>query len=228
MRGRDYAEGGAAEFPGQHHGRPALDDAADVDDGADVIADAARGQPGGWWFGFALVGGAALLAAGVVGYLIGNRQPKSPRAQTVQPTNATGAADPAVWVRTTNNRCSAQVGELLQLGAEFRNAGPSLVRLLRVEPVNPLLGLQPIKTERGTCGQPADGDVSDYALDPGTSVWITTTVEVPAGCPWGLLIPFDVTYTTAAREVHTEMSPFATLTGVPFSGCARLRDLERK
>jgi hypothetical protein len=122
---------------------------------------------------------------------------------------------------TTDNKCSAQVlAHQLQLGVEIQNQGSTDVELLSVAPVFPLSGLQAVITQRGTCGQPPTGDVAGTAIKPGSSVSITTTVKVlRLACPAPLPVEFDVAYTSAGRQHREQLTGFADLGNVPYSGC---------
>ena len=52
-------------------------------------------------------------------------------------------------------------------------------------------------------------------IDPGSTVWITSTIEVRVGCPRPLPVLFDVTYTTLARELSAQLAGFGDLGDVP-------------
>src|SRR5664279_5401032 len=138
------------------------------------------------------------------------------------PISFRDAADRPAALTLTANPCSAQVGDELQLGAEFSNHAASRLVLLQAGPAEPLLGLRvTADSQIGTCGQLHRSDVAGQTLDPGHSIWITTTVLPSAGCPWGLTFPFDVTYSDAGQTFHVHLNPFPDLIGYPYSGCTR-------
>jgi hypothetical protein len=167
---------------------------------------------------------AAILAAGVTGFFIGDRQRRSPEpvvTTTTSPSNATTTAAPSTELSTTDNKCSAQVlAHQLQLGVEIQNRGKTDLQLRSVTPVFPLHGLQAVVTQRGICGQPPTGEVAGAAIKPGRSVWITTTVKVLGlACPAPLPVEFDVAYTSAGRQRRQQLTGFGDLGSVPYSGC---------
>ena len=176
----------------------------------------------------------ALLLAGLAGFLIDRHIQHGDRATarstatsvsttaTSDPTNSSDASDGPAALTVTANTCSAQVGDELQLGAEFSNHAASRLVLLQAGPAEPLLGLRvTADSQIGTCGQLHRSDVAGQTLDPGHSIWITTTVLPSAGCPWGLTFPFDVTYSDAGQTFHVHLNPFPDLIGYPYSGCTR-------
>lgn len=172
---------------------------------------------------------AAVLAAGVAGFFIGDHQ-RSPAptvtTTTSRPTATTSPSDtttaaPRTYLTTTDNKCSAQVlAHQLQLGVEIQNQGNTEVELLGVTPVFPLRGLQTVITQRGTCGQPPTGDIAGTTIEPGSAVWITTTVKVlHLACPAPLPVEFEVSYTSAGRQSRARLTGFGDLGKVPYSGC---------
>jgi hypothetical protein len=84
-----------------------------------------------------------------------------------------------------------------------------------------LHGLQAVRTQHGTCGQPAAaGEIAGWLIKPGSSVWITTTVKVlRLTCPAPLPVQFDVTYTSAGRQNRQQLTGFGDLGSVPYTGC---------
>ena len=167
---------------------------------------------------------AAILAAGVTGFFIGDRQRRSPEpvvTTSTSPSDATTTAAPSTELSTSDNKCSAQVlAHQLQLGVEIQNRGNTDLQLRSVTPVFPLHGLQAVITQRGICGQPPTGEVAGAAIKPGRSVWITTTVKVLGlACPAPLPVEFDVAYTSAGRQRRQQLTGFGDLGNVPYSGC---------
>jgi hypothetical protein len=170
---------------------------------------------------------AAILAGGAVGFFIGDRPRRSPAPVTVTVTasapHPSTASAPFASLGTTGNKCSAQVGaRRLQLGIEIRNEGNTEVELRSVTPVFPLHGLQAVATRQGTCGQPSISEIAGVAIEPQSTVWITTTVRVvDSGCPAALPVLFDVTYTGAGLQRRSHLAGFNDLTDVPYTGCER-------
>jgi hypothetical protein len=173
---------------------------------------------------------AAVLAASVAGFFIGDHQrSRSPTAVTTttsRPTATTSPPDttkaaPLTYLTTTDNKCSAQVlTHRLQLGVEIQNQGNTEVELRSVTPVFPLRGLQAVITQRGTCGQPPTGAIAGTTMEPGSTVWVATTVTVlHLHCPAPLPVEFEVSYTSAGRERRERLSGFGDLGNVPYSGC---------
>lgn len=170
---------------------------------------------------------AAVLAAGVVGFFIGDRSRRTPAPVTVTVTtsapNPSTASAPFTSIGTTGDKCSAQVGaHRLQLGVEVQNQGNTEVELRSVTPVFPLHGLQAIGTRQGTCGQPAIGEIAGVSIEPRSTVWITTTVRVVGpGCPAALPVLFDVAYAGAGLQHRSQVTGFSDLADVPYTGCGR-------
>lgn len=163
---------------------------------------------------------AAVAIAAFVGYVVGNQHAHAP-APVTAPAAAPSTAAPRAFTYLTSGTdvCSAQVGRRLQLGFEIENQGNTSVLLTRIMPVFPLHGLRAVETRLGTCGQPSQGSVAQYAIAPGGSVWVTTTVEVRVACPAPLPVLMYVDYRSGGRPDRVLLSDFADLATVPYSGC---------
>jgi len=178
------------------------------------------------------VGIVALLLAGLAGFVIDRQIQQGHHATapptgaslsttaTRHPTNKSDAAFGPAALTLTAHTCSAQVGSELELGAEYSNHAASQLVLIQAGPTEPLLGLRVTgDSQIGTCGQLRRSDVAGQTLDPGQSIWITTTVLPLLGCPWGMVLPFDVAYSDAGQTFHVHLNPFPDLIGFPYSGC---------
>ena len=171
---------------------------------------------------------ASVLAAGLAGFVIGDHhQPSRPRVgvtTSTSPADTGTAAALFTYLNTTSNRCSAQTGpRQLELGVEIENQGNTEVEVRGVTPVFPLHGLQTVTTQRGTCGQPPIGSIVGTSIEPGSAVWITTTVNVLSmACPAPLPVEFDVSYTSGGGQLRRDLlTGFSDLGNVSYSGCRR-------
>jgi hypothetical protein len=165
----------------------------------------------------------AIVVAAVLGFVAGRQDNGSPGAHVAATRAPVSSASPApfTYLTTGINSCSAQIGRQLQLGAELENHGTTDVVLMRVKPVFPMHGLRAVESRLGTCGQPSRGPIPDYSIEPGSSVWVTVTLDVLVQCPRPLPVMLDVFYTSAGRHDHVLLGGFADLGTVPYSGCRR-------
>lgn len=161
-----------------------------------------------------------LVLAGIAGFLIGRGSADVRRPASGTSASPGGTSSPsATSLTTTRNRCSAQVGRQLQLGVELDNPTGGEIVLREITPAFFVTGLATTRTERGVCGQPADGLATPYLLKPNSTVWIRATVDVLIACPAPVPVFFDVSYTTSAGAVTIQLPAFLDLGGVPYTGC---------
>lgn len=188
----------------------------------DVIETGPRKPPLPWSQKWGIAG--LIAAALVVGYLAGTRHAEI-QARTAGPgphASTTGSVVPldAQPVTRTGNRCSAQLGDRLQLGVEIINQTATTVTLRRVETVLPLNGLRVTASAWGSCGQLSVDAATSHSLPPGAITWLTSTFDVLVPCPAPIPVLFTLTYTQEDRTVISDLNGFADLGDVPYTGCA--------
>jgi hypothetical protein len=192
----------------------------------DVIETGPRRPPLPWSQerGIAGLVVAALAAGAVAGYLVGIRDVET-QAGTAGPgphASTTGSAAPlaAQSVTRTGNRCSAQLGDRLQLGVEIVNQSATTATLRRVETVLPLDGLRATASAWGSCGQlPSVDAATPHSLPPGAVTWLTTTFDVLIPCPAPIPVLFTLTYTQAGHTAVSDLRGFPDLGDVPYTRC---------
>jgi hypothetical protein len=182
-----------------------------------------------WWqqrSGELGVVGVLILAAVVVGYLIGSAH-RSSGSATSAPSVAPSSSSPvpaavgagAVLV-DTGARCADQVGDQLELGIEIANRSGASVRLGQVQSVLPLGGLRFSRGSLGPCGGLGlVQSIPGATVQAGSSVWISAVFDVLLTCPTPLPVQFSVDYSQGQRTGTASLAGFADLGGVSYSGC---------
>ena len=192
----------------------------------DVIETGPRKPPLPWSQkrGIAGLVAAALVVGAIAGYLTGTRHAET-QARTAGPgphASTTGSVVPldAQPVTRTGNRCSAQLGDRLQLGVEIVNQSATTATLRRVETVLPLNGLRATASAWGSCGQLSVDAATSHSLPPGATTWLTSTFDVLVPCPAPIPVLFTLTYTQAGHTAISDLGGFADLGNVPYTRCA--------
>lgn len=196
------------------------------DNEMDVIEIGPRRPPLPWWRGPGIAGpiAVALVAGAITGYLAGIRraetQDHTARPGPHAPTTASVVTAKAQPVTGTGNRCSAQLGDRLQLGVEIVNRSATTATLDRIEPVLPLNGLRATTSAWGSCGQLSYMDArTPHPLPPGAITWLTITFDVLMPCPAPMPVLFTLTYTQAGDTAISDLGGFPDLGNVPYTRC---------
>lgn len=196
-----------------------------LDDQEPVAPDTIESRPQ-WWqerSGELAVVGVLLLAAVVVGYLIGSAH----RPSTAPPAASSSSSSPALTnpsgrlaLVETGSHCADQIGDQLELGIEVANRSAGLVSLAEVDAVLPLGGLHVSRQSLGPCGGLGQARPITGALVPvGGTAWISVVFDVLVTCPTPLPVQFNVQYTQGQRTGTASLGGFADLDGVIYSGC---------
>jgi hypothetical protein len=163
----------------------------------------------------------ALVVGGLGGFYLGRgspestppRHPSQPTAQILVP----GGGQPPT---ATGNRCSAQLGDTLQLGLEIVNSSTTDVSLKRADVTLPLAGLLLKETVWGTCGQVGGAlAATSYVLAPGATVWLRMTFDVLTKCPAPLPVQVNLVYARGGTDAVAFLGGFSDLGDVPYTGC---------
>jgi len=160
---------------------------------------------------------ALIIAGATAGYLVGSHGSHRTTTTPGAPPSSTTPAGTQP-IAGTGNRCSAQLGDQLQLGIEIINRSTTTITLHQVQAVLPLHGLRPTSSTWGSCGQlspPAGGH--DYPLPAGATNWLTITFDVLVPCPGGLPVLFTFRYTQAGRPGTAGLPGFPDLGDVPYT-----------
>jgi hypothetical protein len=160
----------------------------------------------------------ALAFGGVTGFLVGRQHPAGPVSGVGVGSRTTPVADPPLTA--TGRRCAIQRGVQLQLGIEVANPADSEATLVESEAVLPLVGLQATTRTWGSCGElPAPFADRPAVLAAHGSGWMTVTFDVQVPCPAAIPVKFAVTYQRHGEQTRTQVSGFADLGEVAYSGC---------
>jgi hypothetical protein len=189
------------------------------------------GQWGQWrqWRRFRLVGlvCGALMVGALAGYVVATAgahpAPGPTTPNGVVPTTRLLVGGPGQPPTVTGNRCSAQLGNALQVGLEIVNPSAAGTTLLGAQVDLPLAGMQLTKVTWGSCGQlsTVDGG-SPYPLPAGATAWLTMTFDVQIACPAPLPVQVAVRYAQADKpSAVTPLGGFSDLGDVPYSGCTQ-------
>ena len=183
------------------------------------------GSPAGSWLRslrvrVGLLVAVALTVGGLGGFYLGRGAPESaPPRHPNQPTArilVPGGGQPPT---ATGNRCSAQLGDTLQLGLEIVNSSTSDLNLERADVTLPLAGLLLTGTVWGTCGQVGGALAANYVLAPGASVWLRMTFDVLTKCPSPLPVQVNLVYARGGTDAVAFLGGFSDLGDVPYTGC---------
>jgi hypothetical protein len=201
-------------------------------DGRPIDLDVARemdtietGSPAASWvrslrLRVGLLVAVALVVGALGGFYVGRGSPEStPRhpSQLTPQILVPGGGQPPT---ATGNRCSAQLGDTLQLGLEIVNSSTSDVSLQRVDVSLPLAGLLLTETVWGTCGQLGGAPTANaYVLAPGATVWLRMTLDVLTPCPAPLPVQVNVEYARGGTNAVAFLGGFSDLGDVPYTGC---------
>lgn len=166
----------------------------------------------------------ALVVGAVMGYLTGIRS-NAPQARTDGPGPHASPTDSVVKDETqlvtwTGNRCSAQLGDRLQLGVEIVNQSATTATLRRVEVILPLHGLRATASAWGSCGQMSPVDTgTPHQLPPDAITWLTITLDVLIPCPTPIPVILNLTYTQGDHTATSDLHSFPDLGNVPYTRC---------
>ena len=163
----------------------------------------------------------ALTVGGLGGFYLGRGTPESaPLRHPAVPTTrilVPGGGQPPT---ATGNRCSAQLGDTLQLGLEIVNSSTTDVSLKRADVTLPLAGLLLKETVWGTCGQVGGAlAANSYVLAPGATVWLRMTFDVLTKCPAPLPVQVNLVYARGGTDAVAFLGGFSDLGDVPYTGC---------
>jgi hypothetical protein len=196
----------------------------DVGPGMDTIE---TGSPAGSWLSslrvrVGLLVAVALIVGGLGGFYVGRGSPESaPPRHPTQPTAQILVSGNGQPPTATGNRCSAQLGDTLQLGLEIVNSSTSNVILQHADVTVPLAGLLLTQTVWGTCGQVGGAVAANfYLLAPGATVWLRMTFDVLTKCPAPLPVQVNLVYARGGANAVTFLGGFSDLGDVPYTGCA--------
>jgi hypothetical protein len=159
-----------------------------------------------------------IIIAVTAGYLVGTQRV---RAADHTATPSSTKLPPAAGVGPitgTGNRCSAQLGDQLQLGVEIINRSATGATPHQVQAVLPLRGLRPTASAWGSCGQLSPvPSTRDYSLPAGATAWLTITFDVLIPCPESLPVLFTLNYTQSGRAGIADLRGFPDLGDVPYT-----------
>jgi hypothetical protein len=201
-----------------------------LDDQQPTAPDTIESRPQPQWWqqrsGELGVVGVLVLAAVVIGYLIGSAHRPSGASSAVTSVASSSSSTPPSTVVAgaalvdTGAHCADQVGDQLELGIEIANRSAASVRLTEVDPVLPLGGLRVTRQSVGPCGglgltQPIAG----ATVRAGSSVWVSAVFDVLLTCPTPLPVQFNVAYSQGESTGTASLAGFADLGGVTYSGC---------
>jgi hypothetical protein len=196
----------------------------------DAIESRLRPQ---WWqqrSGELGVVGVLLLAAVIVGYLIGSaHRPSgsSSAASSAASSVASSSSSPppsnalaGAALVETGAHCADQVGDQLELGIEIANRSAGSIRLAQVEAILPLGGLRVSRQSLGPCGGLGLArSIAGATIPAGSSVWVSAVFDVLLTCPTPLPVQFNVSYSQGQSTGTASLGGFPDLGGVSFSGC---------
>lgn len=160
----------------------------------------------------------ALAVAALIGaFWFGARLSGAPPAARPSATAATGL--PALT--TGENRCSAQIGDQLQLGIEVVNRSDAAATVLSASPVLPMGGLRAAARSWRSCGSAAAADdPTPHDLPARASTWLTFTFDVLEYCPAPIPVSFVLAYSQSGRADTAQLAGFNDLADVPYTGCS--------
>jgi hypothetical protein len=179
-------------------------------------------QPPRSWRFASLV--ATIAAALLVGIGVGYQLPRTGQ----QPQRSAGVSPAAVWA--TGDRCSAQTGSGLWLGAQLINAGPGAVTFSTPVVSLPSGGLEMLTGVWGPCGQSGgqlwgpDAVAAPPVIVPeGATQWVSATFALvqPDRCPAPYPVFFRATYKDATDNPRQVLLGFVDLGHVAYSACPR-------
>ncbi len=170
-----------------------------------------------------------LVVGLILGYLLGTQRAQQ-RTGAAMPTGVAPTTRSLVSAGTqpptpTGNRCSAQLGNQLQLGVEVVNQSSVGMTLMQADANLPLGGLRVAAAAWGSCGQLARvDDAAPRALPSGATAWLRMTFDVLVPCPEPLPVLFSVTYAQAGKLAVSDVGGFSDLGEVPFAACSASSD----
>lgn len=164
-----------------------------------------------------------VLIAGAAGFLAGSQRHRPATGVSASSANLASAgagpvelSDPLVIV----DHCTAAAGSRLQLGVKFRNDGNQALTLQWIALGEALPGRQGIGAWRGTCGQTQNVKLpNNERLEPGATLWVSSTIDARVPCDWLQLLPLSVSYWADGQAVSAQTNPFTDLAGGSYPRC---------